>query len=257
MPDPAQRRAQARIRLQNQLRHRKTKDGEPPTLEQLEQICEEDVKRLVAHITFVTEMGIPNMVAPLWTHLLYWLEEGVQRIGVTGGPNRRPSLQHVRRLHSSQADKLQHIEEAKSVLANLQALVQQLPPGHRLHNPGRLGLRPTHEVTQDEVAHANDHDDPRGVRGFQSAVRDFERLGIPLPPHIALSILSIGAPLEPRDCETALEVMEKSLTEYKMDQQQLSTTFGQRKATKATVTRLEKWIDHARSRFVSERTLVN
>lgn len=257
MPDPAQRRAQARIRLQNQLRDRKTKDGKPLTLSQLEQYCEEDLKRLVAHINFVTEMGITDMVAPLWTHLLCWLEDGVQRIEMTGGPYRRSGLQHARRLHSSPADELQHIEEARSVLANLHALVQQLPPGHRLLNPGRLGLRPTHEVTQDEVAHANDPDDPMGVRGFQSAVRDFERLAIPLPPHLAHCVLSTGAPFQSRDCEKALEVMERSLIQYKMDQQQQSsTTFGQRKATKATVTRLEKWIDHAKSRFTGRRRLL-
>lgn len=255
MPDPAQRRAQARIRLQNQLRHRKTKDGKPPTLEQLEQMCEEDVKRLVAHINFVTEMGIPDMTAPSWTHLLCWLEEGVQRIEVVGGPYKRADFQHPSRLHSSAAEKRQHIEEAKSVLASLHALVPQLPPGHRLLNPGRLGLRPISEVTQNEVAHANDPDDPMGVRGFQSAVRDFERLGIPLPPQIALFILSIDAPLEFRECEKALDVMERSLIGFKLDQQQSATTFGQAKATKATVIRLEKWIDQMKSRFTSRKNL--
>ncbi|ERF74132.1 hypothetical protein EPUS_09228 [Endocarpon pusillum Z07020] len=253
MPDPAQRRAQARSRLQNQLRQRKTKDGKPPTLEQLEQMCEEDVKRLVAHINFVTEIGISDMTAPLWTHLLCWLEEGVQRIEVAGGPYKRADFQHASRLHSSQADKWQHIEEAKCVLANLHVLVPQLPPGHRLLNPGRLGLRPTSEVTQYEVAHANDPDDPVGTRGFQSAVRDFERLGIPLPPQIALFILSIDAPLQSRDCEKALDVMERSLIGFKVDQQQSATTFGQEKATKATVKRLEKWIDQTKSRFASRK----
>ena len=220
-------------------------------------MCEDDVKSLVAHISYITEMGISDMVAPLWTHVLGWLEEGVERIAVTGGPCWKADFQHARRLHSSQAAKRQRIEEAKNVLASLRALVAQLPPGHRLLNPERLGLRPTREVMQNEVAHANDPDDPTGVRGFQSAVRDFEKLGIPLPPHIALSILSIGNPLESRDCEKALDFMERSLIEYKVDQQQSSATFGQRKATEPTVTRLEKWIDHARSRFTSRRNLVN
>ena len=243
------RRFQTKQRLRERLRDRKSSSIESISLKELEALCDENTGRLVGQINAVSNIGIPDMAQPKWSDVLALLSSVVRRIDIEGEAARRgKSNLHSLKTGPRNSVQYQHIEEAKLLLADLRNLVARLPRDHCLVDPARLGFRSTSEVAKIATAHVGNQGDSDGARGFITAKRELEELGIPKD--------RIGIHVTPRtkeEWQQALGIIEEALLEFTdVEAKGLWRPAGnaaEKRSKLGSVNHLQEWISHARTRF--------